>query len=158
VRSILGQEAVAVRVIIMDDASSDSTETVGTRLAADDRRVEYRRHAANVGNIRTYNEALGYVTGDYCMILSADDLLTPGSLARATRVMDAHPEIGLAYGRDITFRQSPPAEAARSTCGGYRIFQYAEFLDRSCRLGHTPIQAPTAIVRTSLHRQIGDYL
>src|SRR5499427_5764595 len=158
VRSILSQEAVAVRVIIMDDASSDSTEMVGTRLAADDPRVEYRRHAVNVGNIRTYNEALGYVTGDYCMILSADDLLTPGSLARATRVMDAHPEIGLAYGRDITFRHSPPIDAARNASSGYRVFQYAEFLERSCRLGHTPIQAPTAIVRTSLHREIGDYM
>jgi glycosyltransferase involved in cell wall biosynthesis len=159
VRSILAQEDVAVRVIVMDDASSDSTEIIGRRLAADDARVEYHRHAVNAGNIRTYNEALGYLTGDYCMILSADDLLTPGSLARATRVMDAHPEIGLAYGRDITFRHTPPRDAARSsTYCGYRMFSYAEFLDRSCRLGHTPIQAPTAIVRTTLHRQIGDYM
>jgi glycosyltransferase involved in cell wall biosynthesis len=159
VRSILAQEEVDVRVIVMDDASSDSTEAVGRRLAAEDARVDYRRHTANVGNIRTYNEALGYVTGDYCMILSADDLLTPGSLARATRVMDAHPEIGLAYGRDITFRHTPPLNAPRSsTYCGHRIFRYAEFLDRSCRLGHTPIQAPTAIVRTSLHREIGDYM
>ena len=159
VRSILAQEDVTVRVVIMDDASSDSTEIIGRRLAADDARVEYHRHAVNAGNIRTYNEALGYLTGDYCMILSADDLLTPGSLARATRVMDAHPEIGLAYGRDITFRHTPPRDAARSsTYCGYKIFSYAEFLDRSCRLGHTPIQAPTAIVRTTLHRQIGDYM
>src|SRR6185295_10178857 len=153
------QEEVEVRVIIMDDASSDSTEAVGRRLAAEDVRVEYHRHAVNAGNIRTYNEALGYLTGDYCMILSADDLLTPGSLARATRVMDAHPEIGLAYGRDITFRHTPPRDAARSsTYCGYKIFTYAEFLERACRLGHTPIQAPTAIVRTSLHREIGNYL
>jgi len=159
VRSILAQEDVTVRVIVMDDASTDSTEIIGRRLAADDARVEYHRHATNAGNIRTYNEALGYLTGDYCMILSADDLLTPGSLARATRVMDAHPEIGLAYGRDITFRHTPPRDAARSlTYCGYKIFSYAEFLDRSCRLGHTPIQAPTAIVRTTLHRQIGDYM
>jgi glycosyltransferase involved in cell wall biosynthesis len=159
VRSILAQEDVTVRVIVMDDASSDSTETIGRRLAAEESRVEYHRHAVNAGNIRTYNEALRYLTGDYCMILSADDLLTPGSLARATRVMDAHPEIGLAYGRDITFRHMPPREAARSsTYCGYKIFTYAEFLDRSCRLGHTPIQAPTAIVRTALHREIGDYM
>src|SRR6185295_2026836 len=117
------QEEVEVRVIIMDDASSDSTEAVGTRLAAGDPRVEYCRHTVNVGNIRTYNEALGYLTGDYCMILSADDLLTPGSLARATRVMDAHPAIGLAYGRDITFTHAPPEDAARSTtCCSFRIF------------------------------------
>jgi glycosyltransferase involved in cell wall biosynthesis len=159
VGSILAQEDVVVRVIVMDDASTDSTEAVGRRLAGQDSRVEYHRHAVNAGNIRTYNEALGYLTGDYCLILSADDLLTPGSLARATRVMDAHPEIGLAYGRDITFRHTPPRDAARSsTYCGYKIFSYAEFLERSCRLGHTPIQAPTAIVRTALHRRIGDYL
>jgi glycosyltransferase involved in cell wall biosynthesis len=159
VRSILSQEGVDVRVIVMDDASSDSTEAVGRRLAAADARVEYRRHAVNAGNIRTYNEALTYITGDYCLILSADDLLTRGALARATRVMDAHPEIGLAYGRDITFRHAPPIDApGSSTYCSYRTFQYAEFLEQACRLGHTPIQAPTAIVRTSLHREIGDYM
>jgi hypothetical protein len=35
---------------------------------------------------------------------------------------------------------------------------YAAFLDRSCRLGHTGIQAPTALARTSVHRAIGGYL
>ena len=34
VRSILEQEDVAVRVIVMDDASTDSTETIGLRLKA----------------------------------------------------------------------------------------------------------------------------
>jgi glycosyltransferase involved in cell wall biosynthesis len=159
VRSILAQDGVDVRVLVMDDASSDATETVGRRLAARNARVEYRRHTENVGNIRTYNEALTYVTGDYCLILSADDLLTPGSLARATRVMDAHPEIGLAYGRDITFRHTAPLDVpVSSSYCGHKIFGYAEFLERACRLGHTPIQAPTAIVRTSLHREIGGYM
>ena len=49
VRSVLAQEHVAVRVLIMDDASTDSTETVGRRLAAIDRRVEYRRQSINRG-------------------------------------------------------------------------------------------------------------
>ena len=159
VRSVLDQEDVDVRVIVMDDASTDSTEEVGRRLAAGDRRVEYRRHAVNRGHIATYNEALADVDADYCMILSADDLLTPGALSRATRAMDAHPNVGLAYGRDITFRQTPPRDVPH---GGrrcpYTISGYAQFLEHACRLGHTGIQAPTAIVRASVHRLIGGFL
>jgi glycosyltransferase involved in cell wall biosynthesis len=159
VRSVLDQEDVDVRVIVMDDASSDSTESVGRRLAAADRRVDYRRHDTNRGHIATYNEALADVAADYCIILSADDLLTPGALSRATRVMDAHPNVGLAYGHDITFRHAPPRDMPH---GGrrcpYTIVGYAQFLERACRLGHTSIQAPTAIVRTTVHRLIGGYL
>jgi len=158
VASVLSQDDVDVRVVIMDDASPDDTEAIGRRLARD-RRVEYRRHAVNRGHIATYNEALADVTADYCMILSADDLLTPRALSRATRAMDAHPGVGLAYGRDITFRHTPPLEQAQ---GGrhcpHRIMGYGEFLAGACRTGHTSIQAPTAIVRTTLHHRIGGYL
>ena len=108
VRSVLSQEHVHVHVLIMDDASTDSTETVGRRLAAIDPRVEYRRHAVNRGHIATYNEALADISGDYCVILSADDLLTPGSLSRAVRFMDMHPSVGLAFeahrGKTVLFR------------------------------------------------------
>jgi glycosyltransferase involved in cell wall biosynthesis len=159
VQSILSQQDVDVRVMIMDDASSDSTDAVGSRLAAADPRVEYRRHAVNRGHIATYNEALAMLTGDFVLLLSADDMLTPGALRRATRVMLAHPDVGMAYGPDIPFRHAPPADAApTSAFCTHRIMSYVEFLERSCRLGHTPIQAPTILVRTSLHQQIGDYL
>ena len=158
VRSVLSQQQVDVRVLLMDDASTDDTESVGRRLAADPR-VEYRRHAVNIGHIHSYNEALACLTADYCLILSADDLLTPGALVRAARLMDAHPEVGLTYGRDITFRHTPPVGVARANkyCA-HRIMNYAEFLERSCLLGHTPIQSPTAVARTALHREIGEYL
>jgi glycosyltransferase involved in cell wall biosynthesis len=160
VRSVLSQEEVDVRVLIMDDASTDSTEQVGRHLAATDPRVEYRRHLLNRGHIATYNEGLAEVTAEYCVLpLSADDLLTPGSLRRATHVMAAHPTVGLTYGRDITFRGAPPHGAARRArdCS-HQIMSYGDFLERSCRLGETGIQAATAVVRTSLHRKVGGYL
>ena len=157
VRSILSQEGVAVRVLIRDDASSDETEEVGRRLARSDRRVEYHRQAFNQGNIATYNEALSHVTAEYCLILSADDLLTSGALARATWLMSAYPRVGLTYGPDVPFRDAPPS-SVDVTCGESRIIGYLEFLRTACRLGHTGIQAPTVLVRTSLHRKIGTYL
>ncbi|MEO8256573.1 MAG: glycosyltransferase family 2 protein [Acidobacteriota bacterium] len=159
VRSVLSQEKVEVRVVIIDDASTDATEQVGRRLASLDSRVEYRRHQVRRGHVATCNEGLAQLTAAFCLLLTADDLLTPGSLMRATRLMTAHPEVGLTYGRDITFTHSAPFGAARSGehCG-HRIMGYSAFLYRSCRLGQTPIQSSTAVVRTSLHRQVGNYL
>jgi glycosyltransferase involved in cell wall biosynthesis len=159
VQSILSQQGVAVRVFIVDDASSDQTPEVGRRLAHSDLRVQYWRHCVNQGHIHSYNEALARVTSAYCVILSADDMLTPGSLLRATRVMDANPDVGLAYGRDIPFRDAPPVIATPfpHLCA-HTILDYPAFLDRACRLGHTGIQAPSAIVRSTLHKAIGGYL
>src|SRR3954467_11927005 len=87
VNSVLAQEGVTVEVLIIDDCSTDDTETVGAQLATDSR-VTFRRHDNNIGHIATYNEGLDWVTGEYTVLLSADDLLTPGALARATAAME----------------------------------------------------------------------
>jgi hypothetical protein len=73
--------------------------------------------------------------------------------------MDSHPEVALAYGRDIPFRHAPPT-AVRSFphVSSHHIMHYAEFLQRSCAQGHTGIQAPTAVVRTTVHHKVGGYL
>src|SRR5437867_2134071 len=102
VKSVLAQEKVEVRALILDDASPDDTEEVAARLASEDSRVVYRRHRTNQGHIATYNEGLDWASGDYLLLLSADDLLTPGALARAASIMDRHPEVGFTFGRAIT--------------------------------------------------------
>src|SRR5207253_1266650 len=81
VRSILSQP-VDVRVLIVDDCSSDDTPDVAAALVANDARVEYRRHSTNVGAPATFNECLDWATADYTHLIAADDCLTPGALAR----------------------------------------------------------------------------
>jgi glycosyltransferase involved in cell wall biosynthesis len=157
VRSILSQEGVDVRVLILDDASPDETESVGRALERADRRVEYRRHATNVGHIATYNEGIAWATAEYVQLLSADDVLTPGSLARITRVMDAHPDVTLGYGRDVTFSSELPAAVSPPRVAGHDIIEYRRFLAMSCELGHTPIQAPTAVVRNATQQAVGGF-
>jgi glycosyltransferase involved in cell wall biosynthesis len=159
VESILSQRGVDVRVLILDDASPDESDTVGRALEKSDGRVEFRRHQTNLGHIATYNEGLAWATADYVLLLSADDALTPGALARITRVMDAHPEVTLGYGRDITFTTDPPPRIAGAADIHARseIFEYRRFLEVSCNLGHTPIQAPTAVVRNSVQQRVGGF-
>jgi glycosyltransferase involved in cell wall biosynthesis len=158
VHSVLGQEGVDVRVLIIDDASPDDSGAVAEELARQDGRVEARRHAANRRHIATYNEGLDWAAGDYLLLLSADDLLAPGALRRAASLMDAHPEVGLTYGRQVRFSSDVPPTAGPATADcGWRILSGGEFLEWCCGTGQNPVATPTAVVRTALQKRLGGY-
>jgi glycosyltransferase involved in cell wall biosynthesis len=157
VESVLEQEGVEVRVLIIDDCSTDDTPEVGRTLAAEDTRVEYRRHAHNLRHIATYNEGLlEWASADYSLLLSADDLLTVGSLGRAARVLDEHPEVGLVWGRQVVFEDTPP-DVPHCDSWTHEIVSGHDFIERMCRSGSNPVTTPTAIVRTRVLHEVGGY-
>lgn len=161
VESVLSQPGVDVRVLILDDASPDDTPAVAARLMAEDARVEYRRHTANQGHIATYNEGLAWAAGsDYTVLLSADDLLTPGALLRAASLMDAHPEVGFVYGSVVTFQSDQPRPQPRLPAGActYAISAGIDWLKSVCASKcFTSITSPEVVVRTGLQQALGGY-
>ena len=178
VQSVLGQEGVDVRVLIIDDCSPDETEKVGRQLAAEDARVEYRRHAVNQRHIATYNEGLlGWASAEYSLLLSADDWLLDGALKRAADLLDANPTMGMAYGRDVIYFEGDPLyspetdngtmlasgaplllpEFRGSPTGRTKVMQGPEFLDICCRQCDNPVPTPTAVVRTRVQKTAGGY-
>lgn len=157
VQSVLQQDGVSVRVLILDDCSSDDSEQVGRALAAEDSRVEYRRHEKNKGHTATYNEGIDWVSGDYCMLLSADDLLTPGALGRAAAVLDTHPEVGLTHGRAVWTATPETERHSLSTAPEVVIETGLDFIQYRCKVGHNYVECPTAIGRTSIQKRIGHY-
>jgi glycosyltransferase involved in cell wall biosynthesis len=157
VDSVLGQAGVEVRVLIVDDASTDDSASIAAALAAADARVELRVHTANHGHLRTYNEGLRWVTGTYAVLLDADDMLTPGALRRACELLHAHPEVGFVYGRPLVFREGrshPPPWTGRTR---WTIWPGREWLERCCRTTENCIRSPEVVVRTATLRQVGDY-
>jgi glycosyltransferase involved in cell wall biosynthesis len=158
VGSILSQRAVDVRVLVIDDASPDDSGDVAERLEAQDPRVEVRRHAVNQGHIATYNEGLlGWADGEYCVLISADDVLAPGALARATAVLEANPNVGFVYGHSVYWNDSQPLPPARTQPTGTTIWTGLEWLRIMCRLGHSVVSSPEVVVRTDLQQRIGGY-
>ncbi|WP_109573887.1 glycosyltransferase family A protein [Aminobacter sp. AP02] len=155
-KSVLQQPGVDIHLLIIDDKSSDNTPEVCQQLSSEDSRVTYIRHKANKGHIATYNEGLSLATTDYVLLLSADDLLTPGSLARATALMDHNPSVGLAYGYAISLRGTtlPPA---RPDDSGWTIWKGRDWIARMCKTGKNFIVNPEAILRTSVQHEIGGY-
>src|SRR5262245_37190836 len=116
------QPGVDVRVLIIDDASPDDSAEVAQKIAARDPRVEVVAHSTNRGNIATFNEGLmEWADGDYCMLLSADDRLTPGALRRATELLDANSSVGFVYGHALWCVEGAPVPTARTTTRGWSV-------------------------------------
>ena len=157
VESVLTQDSVEVEVLIVDDASTDDSPQVAADLASKDSRVKVLRHATNQGNVRTYNDGLALVTGTYAVLISADDMLTPGSLARACALMEAHPEVGLVYGRPLVFTDDRPRPRPATGPVRWTIWPGPEWFEIRCRLIENCIRSPEAVMRTSLLRQLGLY-
>jgi glycosyltransferase involved in cell wall biosynthesis len=156
VESVLSQAGTDVELLIIDDCSTDESARVGTELARDPR-VTFRQHVRNRGHIETYNEGLDWAQGDYTVLLSADDLLTPGALARAASVLDADPRIGMVYGGVLRFESHADLPTPRVGAATSRVWSGAEWIARRCRSGRSSVSSPEVVVRTSLYKQLGGY-
>ncbi len=158
IESVLRQEGVDVRVLIIDDCSPDQTPALAAQIMEGEERVEYRRHLQNKGLIETANEGLAWADdGDYVVLLSADDRLLPGALERALSVMRSHPRVGLVYGQAQYFDSDDALPRIRKRWRGTRVWSGEEWIQIRCRSGHSCIASPEAVVRTSVQREVGNY-
>lgn len=156
IKSVLDQQDVQVDLLVIDDASSDGSAEIVSRLATHDSRIRTICHETNQGHIATYNEGLAQSRGDYTVLLSADDLLTPGCLSRATSLMEAYPSVGLTYGFtvDFTGSQLPPA---RTVATNWIVWQGHSWIARISKTGRNLIRSPEAVMRTTVLHRIGGY-
>jgi glycosyltransferase involved in cell wall biosynthesis len=151
------QQGVDVRVLIIDDASTDGSADVALQIAARDSRVEAVVHPVNRGHLATYNEGLDWADGDYTVVLSADDRLTPGSLRRAADLLDARPEVGFVYGHPLHYQQGAPLPVARTIVQGWSIWPGRWWLKRRFRDSHSCITSPEVVTRTALQKRVGGF-
>jgi glycosyltransferase involved in cell wall biosynthesis len=158
VSSVLDQPGVDVRVLIIDDCSKDETPEVARALAQEDCRIEFRRHETNIGHIGTYNEGIEWASGDYLLLLSADDLATTGALTRAAEVLDRNPNVCMTHGRFFRLPGdsqplpfTPPSHFETTITRGH------DFINQLCRAGENTVSTPTVIVRTDIQKKVGGY-
>ncbi|WP_426241953.1 glycosyltransferase family 2 protein [Nocardioides sp. LHG3406-4] len=155
VASALDQEGLEVDVLIVDDASPDDSARVARKLAAADPRVDVLVHDVNAGHIRTYNDGLTKATGDYVVLLSADDQLPRNALTRAVALMEHHPRVGLVYGHPATFETTPTPSQEEPR--NWTVWSGREWLGALVRRGGNVIMSPEVVLRREAWQQIGEY-
>lgn len=79
--SIVTQATDEVEIVIVDGASTDDTEAVVRRYMQTFDRLRYLRLDVKGGVDRDYCRAVELARGEYCWLMTDDDLLKPGALA-----------------------------------------------------------------------------
>lgn len=156
VTSVLANSEVDLDILVVDDASPDDSWSIVQRLPGLDPRIRVHRNTRNQGLIGTANAAITVATGDYLVLLSADDALTPGWLDRGVSFLARNPQAALAYGPTRRFADRLPTlhvkRAVRPVGWSGR-----DWIEQTCARGVTPMLSPEVIARTSALHEVGGY-
>ena len=165
VESVLSQDIDELRVLIIDNASTDDSLQVARALALEDPRIEVKAHERNLGPHASFNEGIEWARADYFLILCSDDYLLPNALRQAMDLMERHPNVGLTYGRAhglICGKPSGPTgerfvPTAASEPAEWEITTGIDVLHRFCATSTFPIMGCATLVRTSVQQKAGHY-
>ncbi len=78
--SIISQIREEVEIVVVDGASTDDTTIVMQRYTDRCPSLRYYRLPAKGGVDRDYCHAVSFATGEYCWLLTDDDILKPGAI------------------------------------------------------------------------------
>src|SRR5215469_5512002 len=83
VDSVLGQGVEDIRILIIDNASTDDSVEVAERLKARDPRIQLEARPVNLGPHASFNRGIDWAESKYFLLLCSDDMIAPGSMRRA---------------------------------------------------------------------------
>lgn len=100
-KTLLAQTYEDFEIIISDNASTDSTESICRNFAAQDERIRYYRSSQNLGAAPNFNRVFELANGEYFKWAAADDLVANTFLAHAVQILDENPDVVLCYSRTV---------------------------------------------------------
>src|SRR5262249_53067632 len=95
--AILEQSRRPLEVIVVDDGSSDNSIEVIESFVQRDPIVRLIRHERNQALMAAVATGVEAARRDYLFIRRADDFILPGFFEEALRLLEAHPQAGLAF-------------------------------------------------------------
>ncbi len=165
-----------LRLIVVDNASSDGSGEKLRHLYAGKDRLEIRQNAHNPGFARAVNACALAVAEPFLLILNPDCELAPGALAELRKALQQDPQAALAAPRVVdsqdqvlrgTWRSFPaPWKALMTASGLWRLGRWlprlrgvesaaAELPQDTCRA--EAVSGACMLVRTSTFRQLGGF-
>lgn len=158
--SALSQDIRELRVLVIDNASTDNGLAVAQRYAERDSRVNILARPMNLGPHASLNSGIEWARAPYTMTLCADDVLAPGALRRAIAFMEYAKDSVFAFGTEIEWKgEGPPsaqASAVPTTVEWRRLTGTEYILDR-CKDPMRNHAMGTILVRTDPLKRCGHY-
>lgn len=91
--SILVNMAPGIEIVVVDGASPDDTPAVMAPYLMRHPEIRYFREPFNSGIDADFDKSVSYARGDYCWLMTDDDLLLPGAVAKVLSVLDAEDDL-----------------------------------------------------------------
>lgn len=95
IQSILNQTYRNLEIIIIDNASTDNTWTLLSKL--NDPRMKIHKNAENVGWSKNFDRCVEVASGKYVAIFHADDLYMPDMVQRQVQAFQENPTVGAVF-------------------------------------------------------------
>jgi len=153
VRSVIGQTYKNWELIIVDDASADSSPELLTGIAAEyPEKIRVILLDENVGNSRAANLAASEAKGEYLAWMGSDDLMHPGRLARQVSFLQKNKAVGAVFSRVNIVDGNGEAVQA-----GGNIFDKEIGELRFQLLEGNFLNAPSVMMRASVWREVGGF-
>lgn len=93
--SILAQTYKNIEFLIINDGSTDNSESIILDYQSNISKIVYVKNETNMKLIATLNKGLRMANGKYIVRMDADDISKPFRIERQVEYMESHPEIGV---------------------------------------------------------------
>lgn len=156
--AMLAQTWTKLEIVVVDDASNDTSLAVVADYTRRDNRVRALALKEHHGINRAVNAALGSVNGEFVTIAGADDFVAPNFIERCVVEMNRHPEAGLSFS-DPTELREPEMRLIHFPLylSEKPVFFSSAALIALFRRNYFHISANTGIYRTAAFREAGGY-
>lgn len=91
--SILTQMEPGVEIVVVDGASPDNTPEVMAQYLLQYPEIRYFREELNSGVDADFDKAVGYARGDYCWLMTDDDLLKSDAIKKVLSTLDGEEDL-----------------------------------------------------------------
>ena len=96
IESILNQTFPVHELIVIDDASSDTTPLIVEEYATKyPQKVKFIKGTENLGVGKRWNQMIDIISGDYLACIGSDDVLPPDALEKRVNFMEENSDIDL---------------------------------------------------------------
>jgi glycosyltransferase involved in cell wall biosynthesis len=160
VHSVINQTYKNIEIIVVDDASNDSSHDVVQKLVAEYPFIQFLAIKKNVGNCKAFNLGFALSKGDFIIDFATDDIMMPDRIAKqVNRFQSLSQDTGVVFTDAIYVNEN-------------EIFlrQHYEYLFQKRLLKAVPqgdvyskvlsryfIASPTMMVRRTVFDKIGGY-
>ncbi|MDG6773620.1 glycosyltransferase [Thiomicrorhabdus sp. ZW0627] len=128
VESVLNQSYRNIEVLIQDNASSDGTGIILNDLCDLDERVMVERNDSLVSMAANWNLVVKRASGDYLVLLSADDLIESNFIEECISVFRDEPNVNIVSTEHLLLTQKGLRKRKMRVHGGKRLMSCSEIL------------------------------